>query len=349
MTGSVKDNVTLGFAYGGVTLYCIIYSLTIAKYLYNTTGPVLPMFGYIFLFSAIYHMIRTTFTDPGVIPRGNLESAEQAMEAGIQIETETNDSELLNDKLEDSGDGNIALEMPIKKKEKLDISLYKHRYCTTCKIMRPPKASHCSDCDNCVQNFDHHCYFVGNCIGRRNHKYFFYFLFFAALFCLFTLISSLSGFCSVVSSHSDLSIKLGNKLLYWITAGCFLLTGLICCQPRYMAGIRYTVLGIGLFIGMLGLIGASSGLDIPYYEAPAVFIGYVISLIPFSLWIVSTCGGSLWGISVGLTVKEKTVIEREVDYLRRKGVFQIPFKEKIRNIKDFLSRKYTESHIHGVC
>jgi palmitoyltransferase ZDHHC9/14/18 len=33
-------------------------------------------------------------------------------------------------------------------------SIYTSRKCTTCNIIKPPKASHCGVCDNCVLNFD---------------------------------------------------------------------------------------------------------------------------------------------------------------------------------------------------
>ncbi|XP_027070621.1 protein S-acyltransferase 24 [Coffea arabica] len=53
--------------------------------------------------------------------------------------------------------------------------------CSTCKIVRPLRAKHCSTCDRCVEQFDHHCPWVSNCIGKKNKWDFFLFLVVEAL------------------------------------------------------------------------------------------------------------------------------------------------------------------------
>jgi len=67
--------------------------------------------------------------------------------------------------------------LPQKKTLKIGEFSLDVRYCETFRLYRPPRASHCSVCNNCVDQFDHHCPWVGNCIGRRNYWTFLWFLF----------------------------------------------------------------------------------------------------------------------------------------------------------------------------
>jgi len=57
------------------------------------------------------------------------------------------------------------------------------RYCTACHIDQPIRAKHCSQCSRCVATFDHHCPFLGICIGEKNRFLFYWLLFFVASEC----------------------------------------------------------------------------------------------------------------------------------------------------------------------
>ena len=48
--------------------------------------------------------------------------------------------------------------------------------CDMCMVDKPPRAKHCYDCGRCVRRMDHHCWWLGNCVGQRTHRRFLFFL-----------------------------------------------------------------------------------------------------------------------------------------------------------------------------
>lgn len=62
------------------------------------------------------------------------------------------------------------------------------RYCDLCSVYQPPKAAHCPDCCVCVDGFDHHCVWMGTCIGKRNFRAFVIFNFSWLCYLLYSLV-----------------------------------------------------------------------------------------------------------------------------------------------------------------
>ena len=47
-----------------------------------------------------------------------------------------------------------------------------YRFCDRCKVWQPPDGVHCPECNVCVAGYDHHCVWMGTCIGKRNYRQF---------------------------------------------------------------------------------------------------------------------------------------------------------------------------------
>lgn len=49
--------------------------------------------------------------------------------------------------------------------------------CPECKVIKTARSRHCSICNQCVERFDHHCPWINNCVGIKNHNAFMMFVF----------------------------------------------------------------------------------------------------------------------------------------------------------------------------
>ena len=102
-------------------------------------------------------------------------------------------------------------ELPVKIVHK---GVYKStKICLTCNIARPFRSNHCSDCDNCTLRFDHHCPWIGGCVGKRNYIYFFVFLILLNIKNFYLLIFSIIHIFKEVILNESKEKKVAQKLI----------------------------------------------------------------------------------------------------------------------------------------
>ena len=60
-----------------------------------------------------------------------------------------------------------------------------------CELALTSRIKHWRICNKCVENFDHHCPWIDNCVGLRNHNLFFVLLWLLFWFLLFNILVSI--------------------------------------------------------------------------------------------------------------------------------------------------------------
>lgn len=74
--------------------------------------------------------------------------------------------------------------------------------CPECEVIRTERSRHCNICNRCVERFDHHCPWINNCVGIKNHGIFYaYILMTIAYIMLVIAISSMVIYYTFVDDH----------------------------------------------------------------------------------------------------------------------------------------------------
>jgi palmitoyltransferase ZDHHC9/14/18 len=115
----------------GVTIFAFVLTTGASIAFWVLVCPALPLaatvVGVVLYVQTIWFLVACATTDPGIVPwNPNISDAEAEACATMQRFVDVN-----------------GVQVRLK-------------WCRTCRIFRPPRAAHCSECNVCVERFDHH-------------------------------------------------------------------------------------------------------------------------------------------------------------------------------------------------
>ncbi|XP_047314596.1 probable protein S-acyltransferase 7 [Impatiens glandulifera] len=151
-----------------VAVFCVFVARKLMDDFSHNSGISIMVIAVVFTAYDLVLLLLTSGRDPGIIPRN-----------AHPPEPEPNDG------IVEGSSQTPQLRLPRIKEVMVNGVTVKIKYCDTCMLYRPPRCSHCSICNNCVERFDHHCPWVGQCIGLRNYRFFFMFVSSTTILCLY--------------------------------------------------------------------------------------------------------------------------------------------------------------------
>ncbi|CAM8876449.1 unnamed protein product [Rhodiola kirilowii] len=143
-------------------LYLLLYIAALGQYFFTAGSS--PGF--------VLDAMRVSDESDALIKRFNIEQRQSASSNNGSFPITVDSSQFHRNRL----DSNVS------SWTKLVMSMYppgssvRNWTCVYCNVVQPPRSKHCQDCDKCVLQFDHHCVWLGTCIGQRNHCRFWWYI-----------------------------------------------------------------------------------------------------------------------------------------------------------------------------
>lgn len=250
-------------------LFLLYYFFGIKKYMPHRVIPYNLIYVlYTILFFALYIFYLCSITDPGIIKKKNIPLLKQKYPYDFLFNSDK----------------------PM---------------CKKCNFPKINRSKHCRVCDKCIEKFDHHCIWINNCVGAKNFKYFFYFIFIHWVLVTYGAILALAFFYFEIKDK-----KLLNQVYYDVqTKQQF--------KATYMTVFRYLLWkDYCLFATTLMLMATS------------IFLGYFM-YYQFKL------------IVKNLTSSESNKQERCIQYMKLivEALEQIAYKKNIKIVQVKLNHK----------
>ncbi|KAJ8568521.1 hypothetical protein K7X08_028054 [Anisodus acutangulus] len=198
-----------------ISLSSLVFAVYVAKDVKNSS--IIVNFCVLLTLIVFANLIMVSVMDPGIIPKNDESSFPESTE-----------------------NGRIRSKRVVINEVELKL-----KHCHICNIYRPPRSCHCVTCDNCVEKFDHHCPWTGQCIGLRNYRLYVLLLVMATLYFVYIFAFS----CQKIQQKNDGNgmglIDLVRDCPETLALACFsfvaaLFVGGLTCYHMYLIATNQT-------------------------------------------------------------------------------------------------------------